>query len=298
MLYVALRGKGAFQRFKDALERVCLVDEWYEYRRKAYIKAAREWCERNDIPYLDSEEAPDDESAQQLGPANGEPIAPAVLLATLESHNHIVGDIERGKKAYSVGGVEFEERGSGFYLARVPHKGGPKTVSVTFTRDGQDIEHHYCDCTSRYEEPPVCRHVVAAVLAIQGGIGESGLVLGKAATARSTVTQANTAKAMRSGSLDVFATPMMIALMEQAACECLSDCLGEGQTSVGSSVNVEHTRPSPLGAEVAATATIESVFGRRVEFVVTASDGSGEIGKGRHIRCIVDAERFSRRMCN
>jgi len=297
MLRVALHGKGAFRRFKDTLDRVRLVDEWYAYKRKAYIKAAREWCERNDIPYLDSAEALDAESEQQPESAKGEPLAPAVLLATLESHNHIVGDIERGIKVFDNGGVEFMESGSGFYLARVPHKGSLKTVSVTFTRDGQDIKHHYCDCSSRDEEPPVCRHVVATVLAIQGGIVESSLVLGMTATVRSTVTENNTAKAVRSGSLDVFATPMMIALMEQAACECLSDCLNEGQTSVGSSVNVEHTKPSPVGAEITATATIEFVFGNRVEFIVTASDSSGEIGKGRHVRSIVDAERFSRKTC-
>jgi len=296
MLCVALNGRGAFRRFKDTLDRVQLVDEWYEYKRKAYIRVAREWCERYDIPYLDNEEAFDDESAQQSEPDNSEPLAPAVLLATLESHNHIVGDIERGVKVYNSGGVEFEESGSGFYLARVPHKGGLKTVSVTFSHDGQDIIQHYCACSGWDREPPVCRHVVATVLAIQGGIVESSLVLGKTATVRSTVTEDNTAKAMRSGSLDVFATPMMIALMEQAACECLYDCLDEGQTSVGSSINVEHTKPSPVGAEITATATIEFVFGRRVEFIVTASDVSGEIGKGRHNRSIVDKDRFSKKI--
>jgi len=297
LLSVALHGKGAFRRFKDTLNRVRLVDEWYAYKRKAFIKAAREWCERNDIPYLlDNVEAIDAEPAQQPEPAKGEPHAPAVLLATLESHNHIVGDIERGIKVFNNGGVEFEESGYDFYLARVPHKGDMKTVSVTFTHDGQDIKHHYCACSRQDSEPPVCRHVVATVLAIQGGIVASSLALGKDATVRSTVTQDKTAKAVRSGSLDIFATPMMIALMEQAACECLSDCLNEGQTSVGSSVNVEHTKPSPVGAEITARATIEFVFGSRVEFIVTASDSSGEIGKGRHIRRIVDVERFSRKI--
>ena len=293
LLRVALHGKGAFRRFKDTLDRVRLADEWYAYKRKAYIKAAKVWCENNEIPYIDNEAALDDEPAQQPEPANSEQLAPAVLLATLESHNHIVGDIERGTKAYNSGGVEFMEREPGFYLARVPHKSASKTVSVTFTHDGQDIKHHYCDCTRRDGEPPVCRHVVATVLAIQDGIVESSLVLGKAATAISTVTEDNTAKAVRSGSLDLFATPMMIALMEQAACACLSDCLDVGQASVGSLVNVEHTKPSPIGAEITATATIEFIFGRRVEFIVTACDNFGEIGKGRHIRSIVDVERFS-----
>ena len=124
----------------------------------------------------------------------------------------------------------------------------------------------------------------------------SGLVLGKTATVSAVVSENNTAKTVGSGCLDVFATPMMISLMESAACECLSDCLDMGQTSVGTLVNVEHIKASPVGAGVTATATIELVLGRRVEFVVTASDGSGEIGKGRHIRAIVDAEQFMKKV--
>lgn len=85
---------------------------------------------------------------------------------------------------------------------------------------------------------------------------------------------------------------MMVALMERAACECLSDCLGGGQTSVGTLINVEHIAASPVGAEVTATATIRSVSGRRVEFAVNAASGDREIGKGEHTRVIVDVERF------
>jgi len=121
---------------------------------------------------------------------------------------------------------------------------------------------------------------------------ESGLVIGKAATVKTTVTDSNTAKAAGSGSLDVFATPMMVALMEQAACECLVGCLDDGQTSVGSLINVEHIKPSKIGAGITATATIENITGRKIEFIVSASDGAGEIGKGVHTRVIVNAERF------
>ncbi|MCL2775977.1 MAG: thioesterase family protein [Oscillospiraceae bacterium] len=115
--------------------------------------------------------------------------------------------------------------------------------------------------------------------------------LGKAATVKTIVSESNTAKAVGSGSLDVFATPMMIALMEKVACECLTDGLEQGQTSVGTQVNVSHTAASPLGAEITATATIEYIFGRRIEFTVTASDGAGEIGSGKHTRIIVDSGR-------
>ena len=111
----------------------------------------------------------------------------AVTMVTLKSHNHIVGDVERGVKVYNSGGVEWEEHRSGQYLARVPHKGDFKMVTVTFTRDGTDIKNIYCHCTCQHKKPPVCRHVVAAVLAIQGGITETKLALGKTATIEATV---------------------------------------------------------------------------------------------------------------
>jgi len=115
---------------------------------------------------------------------------------------------------------------------------------------------------------------------------------GKTATVTTTVTEKNTAKTVGSGSLDVFSTPMMIALMEQAACECLADSLEPGQTSVGTQINVAHTAASPLGATISATATIDNVDGRKISFTVTASDGANEIGNGKHERFIIDAEKF------
>ena len=115
---------------------------------------------------------------------------------------------------------------------------------------------------------------------------------GKSATVTTKVTEKNTAKAVGSGSLDVFATPMMVALMEKAACECMADGLAPGQTSVGTQINVAHTAASPLGAEITATAEIVAVDGRKVSFTVVAHDGSNEIGRGAHERFIIDAERF------
>lgn len=217
---------------------------------------------------------------------------PKVTLTTLESHNHIIGDIERGVKIYQRGGVEFMEREPGEYWAQVPHKGETKAVMLSFTRDGQDLERYSCHCTWRGGGNPVCRHVVAAVLAIQDGVVETQIKIGKTATAQTTVTEQNTAKAVGSGSLDVFATPMMIALMEQAACAVLEDCLEPGQTSVGTKISAEHNAASPIGAKITATATIAAAFGRRIEFSITASDGSREIGKATHTRVIVDADRF------
>jgi predicted thioesterase len=210
----------------------------------------------------------------------------AITLVTLESHNHIIGDIARGVKIYERGGVGFIEREPGEYWAQVPHKGDTKAVMLAFTRDGQDLEHYSCHCSWRSGGNPVCRHIVAAVLAIQGGVIDSPLKLGKTGTATATVTNQNTAIAVGSGSLAVFATPMLIALMERAACDCLASCLEDGQTSVGTAISVEHTAATPVGMEVTATATITAVFGRKIEFALTASDGAGEIGKGTHTRAV------------
>ncbi|MCL2152457.1 MAG: UPF0158 family protein [Oscillospiraceae bacterium] len=293
LLYSALDGRGAFRRFRDALDSVDLTDKWYAFKRKAYINKAREWCEYNDIEYIDVAEEHDDvESQKQAEDPSPESQPISVTLLTLESHNHYVGDIERGVKIFNSGKVESMEFRPGVYMARVPHKGSFKTVSVTFTRDGRDIMKFCCDCSSRDRNPPVCRHLVAAVLALQNGVVETKLALGNTATVKTVVTASNTAKAVGSGSLDVFATPMLVALMEQAACKCLDGCMDIGQTSVGTMINIEHSMPSPIGSTITATATIEYVFGRRIELILTATDGSEEIGKGKHTRLIVDEDRF------
>jgi predicted thioesterase len=217
----------------------------------------------------------------------------AVTMATLESHNHIVGDIERGVKIYERGGFDFSEQEPGRFVAKVPHKVNDfKTAMVTFTRDGRDIYEHHCSCCWRSSGNPVCRHVVALVLAIQGGIVDSNIVIGKSATVSTKVDEGNTALAVGSGSLPVFATPMMIALMEQAACAVLSDGLPDGETSVGTLINVQHSAASSIGSIVTATATITAMFGRKIIFQVTASDNKGEIGGGTHERVIVDSKRF------
>jgi len=218
-----------------------------------------------------------------------------ITLVTLESHNHIVGDIERGVKVYNSGGVEVEEREPGVYWAHVPHKSGFKTVNLSVTRDEQDIEYHACTCARVSKNQPVCRHVVAAVLAIQGCIPESRLALGMKHAVNSFVTEQDTAKAVGSGSLDVFATPMMIAMMERAACELLANVLEEKQTSVGTGIQIAHIAASPAGIEVTAEAIVTSVRGRVVAFDVTAKDAVGEIGNGTHTRVIVDADRFMER---
>ena len=116
--------------------------------------------------------------------------------------------------------------------------------------------------------------------------------IGKSKTVTTKVDKTNTALAVGSGGLEVFGTPMMIALMEKSAYKVLEGCLGEGQTSVGISLNIEHTSASPLGADISATATITAVDGRKVSFDLIASDNKGTIGKGTHERFVIDSEKF------
>ena len=120
-------------------------------------------------------------------------------------------------------------------------------------------------------------------------------LIGKSASVSMTVDETNTAAAVKSGVLPVFATPSMTALMEQVSCECLSDCLESGQTSVGTAISVEHTAASPRGAKITATAEITEVTGRKIGFAVTARDNTGEIGHGTHSRFIVETDRFMKK---
>ena len=96
-----------------------------------------------------------------------------------------------------------------------------------------------------------------------------------------TVSAGNTAAAMGSGDLDVFATMKAVA-----------DALPEGSTTVGAEMNVTHIKPSGLGAEIVATAVLTGVEGRKLTFNVGARDAEGMIGEGIHIRYAVDRRRF------
>ena len=106
------------------------------------------------------------------------------------------------------------------------------------------------------------------------------------------VSSVNVAKNVGSGSLDVFATPAMLALMENAAMNAVAGDLPSGSTTVGSLLNVKHVRPSKLGDIVKATATLVEIEGRRLTFNVVAVDSKGLIGEGTHERFIVDTARF------
>lgn len=116
--------------------------------------------------------------------------------------------------------------------------------------------------------------------------------IGSTGTAETVVSSQNTAKVMKSGALDVFATPGMCALMEQAACNCVNDCLAEGMGTVGISLNITHDRPSTIGAKITATATLTAVEGRKLAFAVEAKDGENTIGRGAHERFIINNAKF------
>lgn len=111
-----------------------------------------------------------------------------------------------------------------------------------------------------------------------------------------TVTAANTALTMGSGDMEVFATPAMVALMENAAMKAVAPHLPEGSTTVGAIMQTSHIKPSAPGETVTAEAVLQEVDGRKLTFRVTASDSEGTIGEGIHIRYIVDRERFLSRL--
>ena len=109
---------------------------------------------------------------------------------------------------------------------------------------------------------------------------------------RSMVTEANTALAMGSGTLPVYATPAMTALMEQAAANLAEALLPEGWTSVGISLAIAHKAATPCGMATRAVAEVTAVDGRRIVYRVTAYDGAGEIGSGTHERFEVEKAKF------
>jgi len=114
--------------------------------------------------------------------------------------------------------------------------------------------------------------------------------------ASTTVVHENTAAHVGAGGVEVFATPMMIALMENAAWRAVADSLEQGNVTVGTLVNVRHLAPTPLGQKVHAIAELIEIDGRRLVFKVEAYDEQQKIGDGQHERFIVNLERFMQRI--
>jgi fluoroacetyl-CoA thioesterase len=121
-------------------------------------------------------------------------------------------------------------------------------------------------------------------------------MIGALGHAEHQVGQADTAIAIGSGDLPVLASPIMIALMEAAACDALAGLLPPESTSVGTHVDVRHLAPSAVGATVTATAEVVDVQGTRITFRVSArhssQGGPVEIGAGTHVRVVVPRDRF------
>ena len=118
------------------------------------------------------------------------------------------------------------------------------------------------------------------------------ITVGMKGRAETLCEREDTAKEVGSGSLLVYATPCMTALMEGAACEAIEEALPEGKTTVGIALDIEHISATPVGLEVWAEAEVTEVNGKVISYTVTAFDEAGEIGKGTHKRVIVDTQKF------
>ncbi len=110
--------------------------------------------------------------------------------------------------------------------------------------------------------------------------------------AEALVEREDTAQVVGSGDLLVYATPCMVALMEGAACQSVAPLLAEGESTVGTRMDVRHTSATPVGMTVRAESVVTAVDGRTITFEIRAFDEAGEIGSAVHERVIIRAERF------
>jgi predicted thioesterase len=124
----------------------------------------------------------------------------------------------------------------------------------------------------------------------------SMLRVGMTGTASALVTEDRLATRVGSGDLPVFASPMLIAVMEAAAVDCIDAKLPDDHQSLGVHLDVTHSAPTPLGFTVTATATLKAIEGRKLTFEVAAHDGIEKIGSGIHTRIVVDTPRFMARL--
>jgi len=119
------------------------------------------------------------------------------------------------------------------------------------------------------------------------------VVTGASFEATTIVNSTNTAIAAGSGTLPVLGTPFLVALMEKATCNAIADFLEDGETTVGTSINVAHTKASGIGSVVTANAVISACNGRKITFDVFAKDNSGDtVGSGKIERFVVLEDRF------
>ena len=125
----------------------------------------------------------------------------------------------------------------------------------------------------------------------------SPIPVGAKGTYTLSVTPAHLANQFKDAALPpVFATPMMITAMENAALNAVRSYLGPGESAVGTGINVRHLAATPVGHCVTAEAEVTKVDGRRIEFKVSARDEIEEIGNGTHERMVVDIQRLQQRL--
>lgn len=124
----------------------------------------------------------------------------------------------------------------------------------------------------------------------------SALKSGLTGTARTVVTEDKLATQVGSGTVRVFASPMLVALLEAAAVDCVEALLPEEFVTLGTHLDVSHSAPTPEGLTVTATATLTAVEGRKLTFSVDARDDKEKIGSGTHVRILVDRPRFMARL--
>jgi len=116
--------------------------------------------------------------------------------------------------------------------------------------------------------------------------------IGMKGEVQTVVEREDTAAEVGSGSLLVYATPCMVALMEGAACEAIAAAIPEEKTSVGIELNISHLAATPVGLDVRAEAEVTAVEKNIITFTVTAYDEAGKIGEGTHKRAVVTAQKF------
>jgi fluoroacetyl-CoA thioesterase len=124
------------------------------------------------------------------------------------------------------------------------------------------------------------------------------VAVGLKGEARLIVGEADTARALGSGDVNVLGTPKLVALFEEATVDALRGVLDDGQSTVGMRVQIDHLQPTPIGAEVVVEAQLDKVEGRRITFTVTATDSGGLVAAGKVTRVVVDVERFMTKCCN
>lgn len=121
------------------------------------------------------------------------------------------------------------------------------------------------------------------------------VTIGLTGTAERVVTANDTAAVVKSGTLPVLATPVLSAVMEEAAVAALAGSLAKGETTVGGSMNLMHLAPTLPGGKVKAEARVTEVKGRKITFAINATDDAGLIGMAQHTRFIVDGEMFMKK---